>query len=484
MRRVLMVLVLAGVAGGCGDALTSRVEVAARANGYELGVERLAELIATGKNLPIRRDVAEGIAVLWVDYTLFADGMLAGQTFIDSAHVVAAMWAEIQQEYADLYHRRLMGDRIDMDSAAVDSVYAAGNYRFIKHILFRIEPNTPADIRAGKRRLANETHRRLGLGLITWAEAAQLNEDPGSVDLEGALGVIEHGETTAEFENAAWELQPGGISPVVESPYGYHIITRPPLDEVREEFRAGVQRRTEDTFDEEFLAELPERWDFDVRSGIAPAVREVGMDPMRAKHSGKVLGTYRGGRFRVSDLARWLQGMPVQVRQQLTNASEAQITQLVTGLMRNQVLVEEARAEGLEISPAFMAEITEQLRRQLALVSALLGFPLDTLPALQGLPEEARRDSVRVRVYEYMLAIAQEKKRLQAVPPFLADAIRDESDWELVPAGIERVLGRARELRAALDTLPQPQQGGEQMMPTMPMPMPGPGGQVPPPNAR
>jgi hypothetical protein len=94
---------------GCGGAFTSRVDSVARAGEYELGVQRLAEIIAAGKELPVRRDVVNGIAVLWVDYTTFADRLLAGDSLLDSAHVAAAMWAELEQEVASQFHDRLIG---------------------------------------------------------------------------------------------------------------------------------------------------------------------------------------------------------------------------------------------------------------------------------------------------------------------------------------------------------------------------------------
>jgi hypothetical protein len=435
---------------GCGDALTSRVDVAARAGSYELGVDRLAELLATGKGLPLGIEVAEGIAALWVDYTIFADRILAGDSLTDSGYVAAAMWAEIQQELADRYHERLVAGGIALDSAGVDSVYAAGELRWIRQVLYHVGPNASPVDRAAKRRMATDTYGRLRAGAITWAQAAATSEDPAPRDTEGSVGLIARGETLAPFENAAFGLAPDSISPVVETANGYHILWRPPLAAVRKVFADEVGLRREMEFDDAFLEALPERWGIEVRRGIAPAVRELGMSALRAKQSGKVLGSYRGERFRVSDLARWLQAMPLQVRQQLGTATDSQVVLLVTSLMRNQALVQEARDSGVTLSPEFQAEMTDQLRRRIALVSALIGFPMDSLEAVRGLSPEARHDSVAVRVFEYLAAVSQTDKRLQAVPPFLADSLRAESDWEIVPAGIEAAMTRARQIRLQL----------------------------------
>jgi hypothetical protein len=443
---------------GCADALTSRVDVVARVGPYALTVERLAEVIATGKGLPLRRDVVEGIAHLWVDYTIFADRIASGDSLTDSGYVAAAMWAEIQQELADRYHAMLVEDAVHIDSAQLDSIYEAGEYRYIRHILFAVDPNAAPDIREAKRRLAQDTYRSLKQGGLTWTQASRANEDPGSQANEGSLGVIGHGDMVPAFENAAYALASGDISPVTETGFGYHILTRPPLADIREEFHLGVERRREDAFDDAYLAELPSRWDIEVRKDIGPAVRELGHDPIRAKTSGTVLGTYKGGRFRMSDFARWVQAMPPTVRQQLQGASDSQVTGLVSSLMRNEALLTEARQAGAVISEGFHEEMADQLRRQMSLVAALLGFPRDTLPLLRGLPREALQDTVSARVFGYLRALAQTEKRLQPVPPFLADTLRAEADWKLIPAGVEHVLERARRIRLGLDSLPP--QGG------------------------
>ncbi len=54
--------------------------------------------------------------------------------------------------------------------------------------------------------------------------AKKYSEDPGSASQGGDLGFVKRGVFYPEFESAAFALEPGQISEVIESPVGYHII--------------------------------------------------------------------------------------------------------------------------------------------------------------------------------------------------------------------------------------------------------------------
>ena len=158
--------------------------------------------------------------------------------------------------------------------AEVRAFYDQNRYRFEtpdrvhpSHILFlTVNPNTGAALsdaeKAAKKELANEVLAKVKAGEDFAALARQYSEDPGTKEEGGDLGWVARGQMgTASFEDPTFALQPGQVSDVVETEFGFHIIkmneresaVRRPIDEVREEIigdlraeRAALQSQSQE----------------------------------------------------------------------------------------------------------------------------------------------------------------------------------------------------------------------------------------------
>jgi len=112
-----------------------------------------------------------------------------------------------------------------------------------RHILVKVPSDADETARAEARKKATDLLAKLHAGGDFAALAKKHSDDPGSAALGGDLGTFSRGRMVPSFEAAAFALEPGQLSDVVESPFGLHIIKveekRPagvrPFDEVREE---------------------------------------------------------------------------------------------------------------------------------------------------------------------------------------------------------------------------------------------------------
>lgn len=92
----------------------------------------------------------------------------------------------------------------------------------VSHILVGLNARTPED-RVAARQKADSILSRIKAGEDFGALAEKYSED-GSRQNKGYLGFIRGGRTVYPFEKAAFALQPGEVSGVVETQFGYHII--------------------------------------------------------------------------------------------------------------------------------------------------------------------------------------------------------------------------------------------------------------------
>lgn len=93
----------------------------------------------------------------------------------------------------------------------------------ISEIVYKAKPN---DVQKGlaKAKLA-DIREQIASGKMTFEELAKkFSQDPGSGREGGDLGWAKRGKFVPEFEAAAYKLEPGEMSQLVESEFGFHLI--------------------------------------------------------------------------------------------------------------------------------------------------------------------------------------------------------------------------------------------------------------------
>ena len=118
-----------------------------------------------------------------------------------------------------------------------------------RHILVKVAADAGDTAKAAARKKAEDLLAK-ARGDGDFAALARKNsDDPGSAAKGGDLGFFGRGTMTPAFEAAAFALEPGKVSDVVETPFGFHVIKveehKPggpkPLDAVRDEVVDAVR---------------------------------------------------------------------------------------------------------------------------------------------------------------------------------------------------------------------------------------------------
>ncbi|MBQ7509511.1 MAG: peptidylprolyl isomerase [Prevotella sp.] len=92
------------------------------------------------------------------------------------------------------------------------------------HILIRANQQAPQEEWDAAKVRIDSIYKALKDGADFSELAKKVSQDPGSARQGGLLPFVQHGQFVKEYEDAAFALQPGEMSGIVQSPFGYHII--------------------------------------------------------------------------------------------------------------------------------------------------------------------------------------------------------------------------------------------------------------------
>lgn len=442
---------LLGLTGcnGLRDMFSAHTDAVATVGNRALGTERVADLFVRSRVLTVQPDILTRFSHLWVNYVLFADRMMAGDSLLDSTTVRTASWPAIHQILIQRFHQQLVEKGVTLDSTRLDSVYQAGDLRLIRHVLIKTDTGMTAAQLAAKRRRAEGIRSAVAAG-GSWDRANAQNEDPNAKAQQGSIGVVARGETVESFETAAFGLAPGELAPVTETPFGFHVLRRPKLSEVRAQYQQGVEQRLVARMDSVYLAQLPQRLHLKVRSNAPATVRDVARDPLASRQSRQLLASFDGGRFTAGDLARWFDVLPPRMQDQIPTAPDGDLRSFVQALARNAMLLTEAKGAGVRLTDEEEGRMRADLKGQVTELKHALS--LDSLAAGDTAGGKSRTELVAKKVDAYLDKIAENPQTLVPVPPPLADRLREVGGWRVYPAGVQRAFDLARVRKASLDS--------------------------------
>ena len=121
--------------------------------------------------------------------------------------------------------------KVMVQDAEVSTFYAQNLERFkqgesvhASHILFGVTQDAPPVQKTEAKTKAQAALKEVRAGGDFATLARAQSQDQGSAAQGGDLGFFPKGQMNPQFEDAAFKLKAGAVSPVVETPFGFHII--------------------------------------------------------------------------------------------------------------------------------------------------------------------------------------------------------------------------------------------------------------------
>lgn len=132
------------------------------------------------------------------------------------------------------------------------------------HVLIMTQGKSD-DEKAAAQTKIQEVLQKAKAGADFAALAKEYSEDPGSKD-NGGEYTFPRGQMVPEFEQAAFSLEDGQVSDVVETQYGYHVIKKfehieakkQTLDEVKDQIKDHLTRQKRSQFWENYVEKMRE----------------------------------------------------------------------------------------------------------------------------------------------------------------------------------------------------------------------------------
>jgi hypothetical protein len=457
-------LLTTGACAGFGDAMTAHTDVVARAGGEELRVAEAAELLALNPEIPAQPDVVQALAELWVDYMLLASAV-AADTSLSTLNLEAfTMPIREQALMMKLRDQVIVADTLFTDEQLRQAWATEGPGAEIRarHILLRIPSDATDAQRDSVRQMAESLRQRATGGEDFAALARQYSQDPGSAQQGGDLDYFGRGRMVAQFEEAAFQLDPGQVSPVVETPFGYHVIRvedrrQTQLGDQREDFRQFMVSRAYSDAEGAFLDSIAEAANVRIQPGGLAVIREIAARPdatLRGRAATREIAVYEGGAFTSGEFQEFVRTQPAQVQQMFATASDEQLETAVEQLTQKELLLREAERRNVTLTQAQEDSIRTEAREAVRMVVQETG--------LAGAGRDASPSEVDAHVRRLLSAYIS--GQIELIPlGRLGFILRDLYPSEINEGAFGEVVTRVTQLREAQpQPAPEPGEGPPQ----------------------
>jgi hypothetical protein len=317
-----------------------------------------------------------------------------------------------------------------------DTLFAEENIRVFQEIFLRVVD--PDDVRAiTALRIRAESLLVQARTTTDFAALARAHSQDAAGPGGGWLAPGRRGSFPPEFERMAWRIAPGDVSGVL-SRGGFHVVRRPPLEEVRDRLRVYAESLATRKADSTYADSLVLARGLTLGEKVPERLRAFFNDPSVRETDTAPLAKWVDGELILRDASVWIDMLPARAYLDLRGTSDVILERFTRELGQQALMTGEARKHGADITPSDWAALHEGYRRAVAASLALLGADSSgTIPA----------DQAAARVSSLLDRFTSDSTGYRPLPSALGAVLRAKAGYRLHEKG----------LRSAVEAAVQPQ---------------------------
>lgn len=168
------------------------------------------------------------------------------------------------------YINKVIYDQVRVTTGDIEKAYSEDNTATLRHILLSTQGKSDSAKKEIKKNM-EEILARARNGEDFAELAKEYSEDPGSKNNGGLLEGILKGKMVKPFEEAAFSTPIGEISDIIETQFGYHILTvlerkkeTKPLEEVRQQLEESLEQQKKRDAYQEHMDKVKSQYGYEV----------------------------------------------------------------------------------------------------------------------------------------------------------------------------------------------------------------------------
>ena len=467
----LSVLAAVAFAVACGAA--SNPDVAATAGTQQLSVTRLAEVLGTSQ-APLEKDVARSIAELWVNYQLVAVAAAKGDSLNDPKVMQDALWSNLDNIRVKKFYDNVSKGWAEQSPGSDEERYNGGEAMAARHILIKTEQGaTPEQLAAAKAKAEGILKQATP---ANFASLAARSDEPGAKERGGDLGLFQKGMMVPEFEKCVVALKIGEISKdVCQTSFGFHVIYRSPFAEVKDKFAPIAKQRNVAIAESTYLAKLETGNEVKLESNAMVTAKAIAKNPMGYAKNNDAIATYKGGKLTASRFAEWIAAYPPssQIRPQLAQAPDTLVEKFVKQIVRNELVLKQADSAKAQVDTAEMSNLFLNFKNAVTQTWTQLGVEPSKL--VDSAKAGADKEKIAgAKIEEFFGKLVKNEVPFVDVPYPVARAVQKKYSFGINEVGLDKVIEKAKAVRATADSLKAKQAPATPQGPAAPAPAPAP----------